>query len=409
MDKNKKSRTANRVAQGIATASFLMLIWTIVLMLVNWTIIADFIKSEFGYVFIIFTINAVFSAVLGLLIISRNPGHRLGWLFIAIGFLFSWWELSGALLEITGLEGIPPFLRPIVVIGGLAYLLPLIMTMTLVPLYFPTGRLLSRRWRPVLLITLVGIIGQALAQGLLDLFDEIPELEKTGMEPILMRANELMGFILIIAIICSILSLIIRFVRSRGDERTQMKWLVYTAVMSISLMLLMSFTLGEDSLLLGIFSSAIPIYLTIAIGIAILRHQLFDIDLIIRRTLQYSLLTAMLALVYFGSVVILQSLAENLTGEQSPLVIVLSTLAIAALFNPLRTRVQDFIDRRFYRKKYDAEKALAQFAITARDEVELDQLTSALLGIVEETMQPEQVFLWLQLPSDQIKNGRNHV
>jgi hypothetical protein len=395
MDKNKKSRTANRVAQGIATASFLMLIWTIVLMLVNWTIIADFIKSEFGYVFIIFTINAVFSAVLGLLIISRNPGHRLGWLFMAIGFLFSWWELSGALLEITGLEGIPPFLRPIVVIGGLAYLLPLIMTMTLVPLYFPTGRLLSRRWRPVLLITLVGIIGQALAQGLLDLFDEIPELEKTGMEPILMRANELMGFILIIAIICSILSLIIRFVRSRGDERTQMKWLVYTAVMSISLMLLMSFTLGEDSLLLGIFSSAIPIYLTIAIGIAILRHQLFDIDLIIRRTLQYSLLTGMLALVYFGSVVILQSLAENLTGEQSPLVIVLSTLAIAALFNPLRTRVQDFIDRRFYRKKYDAEKALAQFAITARDEVELGQLTSALLGIVEETMQPEQVSLWV--------------
>jgi hypothetical protein len=409
MDKNKKSRTAIRVAQGIATASFLMLIWTIVLMLVNWTIIADFIKSEFGYVFIIFTINAVFSAVLGLLIISRNPGHRLGWLFIAIGFLFSWWELSGALLGLTGIEGIPPFLRPIVVIGGLAYLLPLIMTMTLVPLYFPTGRLLSRRWRPVLLITLVGIIGQVLAQGLLDLFDEIPELEKTGMEPILMRANELMGFILIIAIICSILSLIIRFVRSRGDERTQMKWLVYTAVMSISLMLLMSFTLGEDSLLLGIFSSAIPIYLTIAIGIAILRHQLFDIDLIIRRTLQYSLLTGMLALVYFGSVVILQSLAENLTGEQSPLVIVLSTLAIAALFNPLRTRVQDFIDRRFYRKKYDAEKALAQFAITARDEVELDQLTSALLGIVEETMQPEQVFLWLQLPSDQIKNGRNHV
>ena len=396
MDENKKSRLAHWVAGGIAAASFLMLIWTIVLMITNWTIIAEFIKSEFGYVLIIFTINAVFSVVLGLLIISRNRGNRLGWLFLAIGFLFSWWELSGALLEATGLEGIPPFIRPIVIIGGLAYLLPLMMTMTLVPLYFPTGQLLSQRWRTVLVITLVGIIGQALAQGLLDLFDEIPELEQSGMEPILIRVNELMGFILIIAILGSILSLIIRFMRSRGDERTQMKWLVYTAVMSISLMLLMSIVIGEDSLLLGIFSSAIPIYLTIAIGIAILRHKLFDIDLIIRRTLQYSMLTGFLALVYFGSVVLLQSLIENLTGEQSPIVIVLSTLAIAALFSPLRVRVQNFIDRRFYRKKYNAEQALDRFAATARDEVDIDLLTGALLGVVEETMQPQKVSFWLR-------------
>jgi len=378
--------------------SFIMLIWTIVLMITNWDILSDFIKSEFGYVLILFMVNAVISVLLGLVIISRNPGNRLGWLFLAIGFLFSWWALSGILLEKPGLEGIPAFLRPIVIAGGLAYLLPLMMTMALVPLFFPTGQLLSRRWRPVLVIALIGIVGQTLAQGLLDAFEQIPELKQTGLEPI---TNDLFGFtsfILIAGILGAILSLIIRFLRSRGDARTQMKWLVYTAVMSISIMLLLSLVLGEDSLFLGIFSSALPIYLTIAIGIAILRHRLFDIDIIIRRTLQYTLLTGLLVLVYFGSVVLLQGLVENITGEQSPIVIVISTLAIATLFNPLRVRTQDFIDRRFYRKKYDAEQTLARFAEVARDEVDMDKLSAVLLGVVAESMQPESVSVWLQGP-----------
>ena len=281
---------------------------------------------------------------------------------------------------------------------SLAYLLPLMMTMALVPLFFPTGQLLSRRWRPVLVIALIGIAGQTLTQGVLDLFVELPELDQRGIEPILMRVYDFMGFILIAGILGAILSLIIRFLRSRGDARTQMKWLVYTAVMSISIMLLLSLVLGEDSLFLGIFSSALPIYLTIAIGIAILRHRLYDIDIIIRRTLQYTLLTGLLVLVYLGSVVLLQSLVENITGEQSPIVIVISTLVIAALFNPLRIRTQDFIDRRFYRKKYDAEQTLAQFAEVARDEVDMENLTAALLGVVEESVQPESVSVWLQGP-----------
>ena len=127
-----------------------------------------------------------------------------------------------------------------------------------------------------------------------------------------------------------------------------------------------------------------------------MRYRLYDIQIIIRRTLQYTLLTGLLAVIYFGSVVLLQSLVENLTGEQSPIVIVFSTLVIAASFNPLRVRVQDFIDRRFFRKKYNVEQALAQFAATSRDEVELGILTAKLVNLIDESLQPEEINIWLK-------------
>jgi len=147
------------------------------------------------------------------------------------------------------------------------------------------------------------------------------------------------------------------------------------------------------------------IALPVTMAIAIQRYRLWDIDLIIRRTLQYAVLTGLLVLIYISSVVLLQGLVENLTGQQSPIVIVISTLVIAALFNPLRLRVQDFIDRRFFRKKYDAEQTLALFATVARDEVDMELLTTALLGVVEKTMQPEMVNLWLP-PATRLRSTR---
>jgi hypothetical protein len=146
-------------------------------------------------------------------------------------------------------------------------------------------------------------------------------------------------------------------------------------------------------LVIGTFAlSVIPL----GIGVSILRYRLWDIDIIIRRTVQYVVVTAVLLLVYFGSVTLLQSALTGLTGSQSPLVIVLSTLLIAALFSPLRRRVQSYIDRRFYRNKYDAAQMLARFAQTAQDEVDMENLSAVLINVVEETMQPEQTTLWLK-------------
>jgi hypothetical protein len=198
-------------------------------------------------------------------------------------------------------------------------------------------------------------------------------------------------------------------------ERLQLKWLVWLFSFILSLTLITSIIPQEVVVgLLGYqFAMLITVTFFIAwqafpavgIGVAMLRHNLWDIDVIIRRTLVYAVLTATLALVYFGSVVLLQSLFAAVSGQGSAVAIVISTLVIAALFTPLRKRIQSDIDRRFYRKKYDAEKIVAAFGASLREEVDLEELSERLLGVVEETMQPDSISLWVRKPSFRDKNA----
>lgn len=201
------------------------------------------------------------------------------------------------------------------------------------------------------------------------------------------------GFALFFAsMAAAVASLILRLLWARGQERQQLKWFVYAGV--VALLLAVPSTI-PNPVVNGLASVTAALVVPAAAGIAILRYRLYDIDIIIHRTLTFSVLTVMLALVYFGSVVVLQQLFSALTGQGSEIAVIISTLGIAALFNPIRHGVQNLIDRRFYRRKYDAHQVLAKFGLMVRDEVDLNRLTEELLGVVEETMQPASVSLWL--------------
>jgi len=216
--------------------------------------------------------------------------------------------------------------------------------------------------------------------------------------------NGILGWISTLGmLLLSILSLVHSgFTQRDAISRAQLRWAIGSFVLGVGLFMLNFPTafrwVTEPALVSALLFLSNLGFAVIGIGfsVAILRYRLFDIDIIIRRTLQYTLLTGLLALGYFGSVVLLQSLFSAFGAESSSVVIVLSTLGIAALFNPLRKRIQDIIDRRFYRQKYDAEHSLAQFAVIARDEVDLQALAASLLGVVQETMQPDKTSLWIR-------------
>jgi len=282
-------------------------------------------------------------------------------------------------------------------------------------LLFPTGRLPSARWRPVVFLTVgvavVHAVSAALTPGpLQDYGIENPVGIETAPE--LRMIAEVSVLILVLPLmLLSAASLFARLRRSSRIERQQMKWFAYAAALlatdllaSNALAVLLGGTGTEVAdfvpfLTFVITLSGIPV----AMGVAILKHRLYDIDVIINRTLVYGILTATLALVYFGSVVLLQRAFVLLTGETSQLTVVASTLAIAALFNPLRWRVQAFVDRRFYRRKYDARKTLEEFSARLRDETDLGALNDELVEVVRDTVQPAHVSLWLRT-ADRTRN-----
>jgi len=220
--------------------------------------------------------------------------------------------------------------------------------------------------------------------------DVVEELGRLGMA------------ILLVSCVASLIPVIVRLQSAEARERQQFKWFAYGAAVFLGALLLMdaAFQIGGPWARFVVIVTGLSAF-PVAVGIAILRYRLYDIDVIINRTLVYGLLTAILVSVYFGGVTATQALFQRLTDQQDlpQLVVVASTLVIAALFTPLRRGIQSFIDRRFYRRKYDARKTLEDFSAQLRDETDLNALSDDLVGVVRETMQPAHVSLWLR-PDD---------
>jgi hypothetical protein len=341
-------------------------------------------------------------ATLGALIVSRRPGNTIGWLFFVSAVAGGMQFFSGqyATVALSGSTRLP--------VGPYAAWLSTLMqfsavsTIIFLIMLFPTGRLLSPRWRAVAwavgLVLAVSLISLALSPGPIQDFAPTPNPFGVGVVvPGFLQA--LVGWLGLACIVAVVVSLVLRFYRSRGEERLQLKWFVYAATLGILAILLADFVPEPLGVWIANLAWTVaPLGLPVSAGIAILRYRLYDIDLIVNRTLVYGSLTASLALVYVGSVASLQYVLRATTGETSQLVVVASTLAIAALFNPLRRRIQNFVDRRFYRRKYDAAKTLERFGARLRDETDLEQLNAELLSVVRDTMQPKHASLWLRKP-----------
>ena len=361
--------------------------------------------------FIAFSIAAlgVVFAGTGALVASRAPGNWIGWIFCAMGLLFEFGILGEVYVAYGSLAD--GFLPGRAWVGWISQWSNNAFAPTMIILsflLFPTGRLPSARWRPVALIaTGVAVVHAASAALTPGPLQDYGIQNPAGIEAAtaLRMIAEVSVLILVLPLmLLSVVSLFARLRRSSGIERQQLKWFAYAAALlatdllaSNALAVLLGGTGNEVAEFIPFLTFVITLSgIPMAMGVAILKHRLYDIDIIINRTLVYGALTLSLLLVYVGCVVSLQYVLRAFTGGNSQLVIVASTLAIAALFNPLRRRIQSFIDRRFYRRKYDAVKTLEEFGAKLRDETDLESLNAEMLSVVRETMRPEHASLWLR-------------
>jgi hypothetical protein len=359
--------------------------------------------------------------LVGALVASRRPQNPIGWICLAVGFLFMLLGITDN-YSVYGVAnpGSVPYPVAVGTLGNQWLWMP---TVGLLGIYlillFPDGRLPSRRWRPLAWLSGVMIllfsVAEGLAPGPLENQGRVPNPFGLEEHPWLADAAIVILPLLPLCILASAVSLVLRFRRSGGEGRQQIKWIAFVASFAglMYLIVMVSPFIVAPEMMGGggrlpppplwfelLFSVATLGFagIPVAIGFAVLRYRLYDIDVVINRTLVYGSLTAMLVAVYFGGVATAQGVLRALTDQQQQpqLAIVVSTLVIAALFNPLRRRIQSFIDRRFYRRKYDARKTLEAFSAKLRDETDLDALTGEVVGVVREAMQPAHVSLWLR-------------
>ncbi len=340
-------------------------------------------------------------ATVGALVAARCRDNPLGWIMCVAGLSYAVGGLTVSYVESTLAGGGDDALLTIADwISGWIWMVGIGLAATFLLLLFPNGRLPSPRWRPVAWAAAVAL-GLMLA-GLALSAD--PTADGGADNPIAVEGAEaaagIGGLVLVLCALASIASLVVRFRRAGAEERRQLKWLTYAAAlvgMTLLALIVAESTIGTSDELSNTLVSLAVAALPVSMGIAILRHGLFDIDVVINRTLVYGGLTIALAGAYLGSVLLLQLALSPLTGE-SDLAIAASTLAVAALFRPARNRIQTLVDRRFYRRRYDAAQTVSAFSARLRDEVDLDALAGELRGVAGETLQPMHVSLWLRAP-----------
>lgn len=333
---------------------------------------------------------------IGALVTNRQPQNPIGWVFVATAFFFTlgYTAYEYAVYAYLVRPDTPGF-EIAAWIDAWFWFPAVMMPFTLLLLLFPDGHPPSRRWRPLLWVILaalvIGTIGAAFTAGALDGID-FAEIDNPVGVAGAQTVSIVAMVVLAVSACLSFASLVVRLRKASGREREQLRFVVRSFALCVVLVIT-AFAIQSDwswpVLVLAV--AGIPI----ASGIAVVRHRLWDIDVIVRRTLVYGGASALLAGLYFGIVIGLQAAFSGLT-RGNDLAIAGSTLAVAALFRPLRRRIQAVVDRRFYRRRYDAEQTLAAFSARLRDEVDLDQLGRDLGSVVHDTMHPKHVSLWLR-------------
>jgi hypothetical protein len=340
-------------------------------------------------------------SVVGAMIVSRQPDNAIGWIFLWTGVAAGIGSLASSYADywVDNRNGPVLLGKTAAWYGDLSWMPFILVPSTFLLLLFPDGRPLSRRWRRVAWCAALGITGLFVAQGLhAGRLEDYPQLmnpygvHSSVIDPLI----GLSYLLVVVAIVSSPASLVLRFRRARDELRHQIKWLAFAgavAVATLIVSLLLSDVVGaavaNSAIMLGVLG------LPLATGIAILRYRLYDIDVVINRTLVYGALTATLGAAYLGCVLLLQLVLNGVT-RGSGLAVAVSTLAVAALFRPARARIQAVVDRRFFRRKYDAAQTLEEFSARLRDQIDLGTLNAELSSVVHDTLQPAHVSVWLR-------------
>jgi hypothetical protein len=343
--------------------------------------------------------------VVGAVIVAHRPGNAVGWIFSAVGLLSAAGALGTECAEYAYVTR-PGSLPGAVVAASITQwfwfpLLGLILLFT--PLLFPTGRLLSARWRPVAVVAAVGIAAMTVLAALQPTI-RLQNEDYTLRNPIGLAGvpdpeegvlGAMLSGLLFGCLAAAVASVELRFRRARGVERQQLKWFTYAAALMAVSFLLTGFLLPAGSVVdvvLGLGFAVVPV----AAGIAILRYRMYDIDRLINRTLVCGMLTAVLGVVYAAVVLVLGQGFGGVGGDPPSWAVAGATLAVAALFQPARRRIQAVVDRRFNRRKCNMAKTVEAFSVRLRDEIDLDALTAELLAVVDQTIQPTRASLWLR-------------